>query len=215
MPSRTRHSWTVAVIALVVVGATWYLTSSPEGSDDDAGTWKLLQARASLEPPLAASRRLQRQRFSIMRGRPERMPDDLRAHVKAQIGAPAEARLVDTQRARTSAGDLWIANVGNATCLAQSATGAVACETAAGFAARGLSIGIFAAPRAASEQSRDFAVLGVARDGVDVAQTQVGESIRRVTVRGNAYGLRATAPIAVKRLERRGWGLDAISPRRR
>lgn len=162
--------------------------------------WHEIRKQAKTGPSPAASRKALLRALRIMRGRPERMPPRMRAHIRKTIGTPPGGlRLERAQYARTSAGGIWITSGKRVTCLAQADRGAVACDSVAAFAEQGLVLGAFKAP---AGRPRDFLVLGVAPDWAMAARLQTRDGPARVPIQGNAYALRSAAPITLKRLER-------------
>ena len=88
------------------------------------------------------------------------------------------------------------------TCVIQAGQRSLSCDTTAAVVDRGLGVAMFEAPRRSTQMPQRFLVLGVAPDWARAVWLTVGDEAQRVSIRRNAYALRATAPITFKRLER-------------
>jgi hypothetical protein len=204
----------VSLSSIVLAAVVFYISpwsgeslggSATQGdtADDSPNLWSEIREQAKTGPSPAASRRAQLRSFQVMRGRSERVPARMRDHIRKTIGTPPGGlHFGHAQYARTEADDIWIVSGSQVTCVAQAGRGAIACDSAAAFADRGLALGAFDAPRRPTGRLRDFLVLGVAPDWADAARLETGGVLRRVPIEGNAYALRSDAPITLERLER-------------
>ncbi len=139
-------------------------------------------------------------------GDPEvELPPDVEVSLRRVVG-PGALRVDSAHFARTSSGGIWIvmgeASGESVACLVQAGQGAASCSPLAEAARNGLSLGIVEPAKDPGKPPRGFLVLGVAPDWVKLAQLRVGvgkdATVRTVPVRGNAYALRAKAPILVE-----------------
>jgi hypothetical protein len=200
-----KRTMTTAVLVAIAMAAVILVRTSGDDAGDRGAAgaavptslWDQIQAAAA-GTPVDAARAALRRNLRVARTTSGRMPAALQAKVRASLGVPAGVSFEDAHRLQTSRGALWLTNLRRATCVVQARDGALACDTTAHVARRGLVLNVYAVTRGG--RMHDFVLFGLAPDGTRRARLRVGDHRREVVVRGNAYAAGAAGPIALERL---------------
>jgi hypothetical protein len=197
---------TVAVLVAITMAGV-VLVRGPGGEADDGadavaraavrtGLWNQMQAAAG-DVPVGEPRAALRREVRAARGRPAHVPAALQAKVRASLGVPADVPFENAHRLTTPRGRLWLADLRRATCIIRAHDGALACDTTAHVARRGLVLSVFAVEHG---HMHDFVLFGLAPDGSRRARLRTGGRLREVPVRGNTFAAAATRPITLEKL---------------
>jgi hypothetical protein len=202
----TRVMMLAALLVVAMAGVVLVRTSGDDAADGGAagaavrtGLWERMQAAAG-HTPVDATRAALRRNVHTARRAPGRVPVMLQAKVRASLGVPADVPFEDAHRLTTPHGALWLVDLRRATCIIRARDGALACDTTAHVAHRGLVLNVYAVTRG---RRHDFVLFGLAPDGARRARVRIGHRVREVAVRGNAYAAGAREPITLDRLLRR------------
>jgi hypothetical protein len=191
-------AWSVLGIGAAEQSATpnGVQTVEPESS------WAVLEERAKREPvteKMAAQ--MVRRNFEIMRGQPERMAPSIGRHTRTITGAPKGSfDLSSAQYGHASGTGFWVVGDRNIICLLEGNFGSVACDTAAQFASHGIALGTAGPPSHAGGRPREFRLLGVVPDWVNVVQATIGDRAKDISVADGAYEFQAELPIFISQL---------------
>jgi hypothetical protein len=176
-----------------------------DGSANGGALWARMTARlrAASGSRKAGEADLAR-RYALLRGRPERMPSTFRRRMLSALGAPPNALAIDrSQLVRTRDATLWVASGHGIACVFQAPQGALSCTAITEAAKKGIFLGVGGRPTGPKLRVQHFTVMGIVPDGVKAVRLQIGRRTRRrVTVRDNAFAIKARDLIKVRRLER-------------
>ena len=103
------------------------------------------------------------------------------------------------ERARPEDQPIGLTDLRRATCIVQASDGALACDTTAHVARRGVVLSVYAVT---DNRPHDFVLFGLAPDGIRHAQVRTAGRVRAVTVRDNVYSAAAPGPITLAGLLR-------------
>jgi hypothetical protein len=201
----TRAMTLMILVAIAMAGVILVRTSGDDVGDGGAagaavrtGLWARMQAAAG-DAPIGEARTELRRAIRVARATPDRMPAALQAKVRASLGIPADVPFEDAHRLATRRGTIWLTDLRRATCIVQARDGALACDTTAHVARRGLVLTVYAVTH---DRPHDFVLFGLAPDGVRRARLHDGDRVRAVAVRGNVYAAGSSRPLALDRLLR-------------
>lgn len=142
--------------------------------------------------------------FAALQGEADPMPRSMRQAAMRTLGGHQRLGLqFDRSQyvSTTAGGGIWVVRGNRVTCIFQAVRAALACATNANFVPQGLTLVV--GQGGAPTRPAHFLMLGIAPDGVKAVRLKpIGKASTTVRVADNAYSLRATSPIDVKKLIR-------------
>lgn len=197
----TRAMTAVILVAIAMAGLVLVRRSGSDAGDGapmQLSLWSRMQAAAG-DVPVQEARSVLRRNVRAAREAPGRMPVALQAKVRASLSVPAGVPFENTHRLDTPRGALWLTDLRRATCIVQASDGALACDTTAHVAQRGVVLSVYAVT---DNRPHDFVLFGLAPDGIRHAQVRTAGRVRAVAVRDNVYSAAAPGPITLAGLLR-------------
>lgn len=169
--------------------------------------WKLLAdeqdgSAAAIPSSPQAFDSAQQKHFAVLRGATQPVPRSLQAEIRQARNQAVRTLWLDRAKYVRAGDGIWVVNSRKATCIIQAHGGAVSCVPRDNLLQRGLALGVAEIGPPADRKSREFAVYGIVPNQIRAIEVEIGNKKRLVPIRDNAYSLRASDPILVKRFER-------------
>jgi hypothetical protein len=126
----------------------------------------------------------------------------LQNHLRWAVNPELRTLWFDAARYISTDTGFWVVDGPGRTCILQAHGGAIGCESRATLLKQGVALGVVTLGPPPRHAPREFLVAGIVPNQIRAVELKVGDGSRTITVRDNAYSLRAKDPILVKRLER-------------
>jgi hypothetical protein len=187
---RAMASIGVLAVCLVAVGyALWH-------SDSDEDQAKSIPATSQ------AFGSAQRQNFVALRGATQPIPHSLQVDLRRVRNHTIRTLWLDTAKYVPVDDGIWVVNGKSETCIVQTRGGAVACVPRNILFRTGVALGVVESGPPPERKAREFIVYGFTPNQIRAVEVGIGDKERTVTVRDNAYALRAREPIVITGFER-------------